>query len=158
MPIRPTRPDDLDDLRRLYRELFKFEQAHCDPYMDLNFPDSSGGTNYLKHVSKNTRGRAGFVFEEDGVVKGYASLRAIPCEEYAHRINIRPLQLQTLIVDEKYRRQGIGRALVEYCKNVAKENHFTHFRVSSLAKNEMAKDFYKSCEFDEYEVMYEMEL
>lgn len=158
MTIRPTQPNDFDVLQALYVQLFEYEQAHYDPYMDLTFPLHGEGEQYLRDVCANQNGRAGFVYEQDGKIVAYASLRIIPDSEYSHRKNIHPMQLQTLIVDEAYRGQGIGGKMVERAKEIARDNGVTHLRVSSKAKNTVACDLYKSYGFQEHGIMHEIEL
>jgi ribosomal protein S18 acetylase RimI-like enzyme len=158
MPIRQAEPKDFDDIQRLYQTVLDFEHENGDQFQDKNFPNSDTANKFYANIVNAINGHIGYVFEEDSIVKGYVSLRVQDPSEYVHRKNISILQLQTMGVDERYRNQGIGKRLVEYSKQVAKDMGFTHFRVVSLAENSRARHLYKQCGFHEQEIIHEMEL
>lgn len=103
-------------------------------------------------------GHFGYVYEEEGVIKGYMSLRVQNPDEYNYRKNLSILQLQTIAVDEQYRGHGVGRQLLNHAKEVAKELGFSHLRVVALAKNDRARHLYRDCGFHEQEIIHEIEL
>ncbi len=158
MPIRQAEPRDFDDIQRLNQQIFDFEVNNGDSFEDINYPRSESGQNFFNNIVNAINGHIGYVFEDDGLIKGYVSLRVQDPSEYVHRRNIAILQLQTMGVDEKYRNQGIGKQLIENAKQTAKNMGFTHFRVVALAGNSRARHLYKQCGFHEQEIIHEMEL
>ena len=114
--------------------------------------------NFISIFVNEKGGHFGYVYEEDDVIKGYASLRVQNQNEYIHRTNVVILQLQTLGIDAKYRNQGIGKDLIEHSKQVAKELGFSHLHVVATANNTHARHVYTSCGFTEFEIVHEIEL
>jgi len=156
--IRKAEPKDKGAIQHLNQGIFDFEVVHCDPTENTNFPTSEIGQNFFDDVTYSLNGHFGYVFEDEDIVKGYVSLRVVTKYEYNHRKGISILQLQTLGVDERFRNEGIGRALVNHAKSVAKDLGFSHLKVVALAKNDRARHLYKECGFNEYEIHHEMEL
>lgn len=158
MSIRDAEPKDRDDIERLNQEIFNYEVENCDPTEDINFPQTDVGQNFFNDIVNKTNGHFGYVFDDNNIIKGYVSLRVVTEEEYNHRQGISLLQLQTLGIDENFRNQKIGSALVSHAKAVAKELGFSHLKVASLAKNTHARHLYKKCGFEELEIHHEIEL
>ncbi len=62
-----------------------------------------------------------------------------------------------LVVDEGYRNRGIGRELVSYIINEAKERGYDEVEVGLVIQNKKAKRFYGKCGFDEEYILLGME-
>jgi len=158
MPIRKTQPKDRGNIQSLYQDMLHYEVTNGDALIDVGFPLSDTGQKFFDDIVNAQNGHFGYVFEDEGMIKGYVSLRVQdPCE-YVHRKNISILQLQTLSVDKQYQGQGIGQQLIEYAKTIAKELGFSHLRVVALAENKHARHVYKACGFHEQEIVHEVEL
>jgi GNAT superfamily N-acetyltransferase len=155
MPVRPANPSDFNVVQALYAELFMHERDQFDSSMNLAFPDSEEGRDFIRDICGNEHGRTGFVFEDDDIIKGFGSLRSMTAHEYSHRNTIKPVQIQTLYVCENYRGQGIGTALISTMHKVAIQNGCTHLRIAVLAGNSSAKKLYEKMLFQAYEVIYE---
>jgi GNAT superfamily N-acetyltransferase len=66
------------------------------------------------------------------------------------RIESKPfVEIGGLVVDENYRRQGIGRKLVDHIKNWSLENNFKTVRVRCNSKRKEAHHFYVETGFKE---------
>lgn len=76
-----------------------------------------------------------FVCELNGTAAGFSAIEPRPDDE---------TDLDALFVDPNIRRQGIGRALVEYCAEVARQQGSTGLHVIG---NPHAEDFYLACGF-----------
>lgn len=59
---------------------------------------------------------------------------------------------------EEYRRQGIGKRLVQELKNYCMSKGIEEIKVTASAKNVNAREFYKSNGFEDFEVTYKMKL
>lgn len=90
-------------------------------------------------------GRPIFVYEDDGVVKGYAF-----CIFQQHLndnilTDIKTLYIDDLCVDEACRGQGIGKKLYNYVLDFAKKEGCYNVTLNVWSFNEPAMAFYKSC-------------
>ena len=158
MTIRKAEPKDRDIIQALHQSVFDFEKEVGDAYQDTAFPQTAIAQEFYNAIVHELNGHFGYVFEEDGVVKGYVSLRVQNPSEYSHRKGLSILQLQTISVDELFRGQGIGRQLVNHAKQMAKDLGFSHMRVVALAKNDRARHLYRECGFHEQEIIHEVEV
>jgi ribosomal protein S18 acetylase RimI-like enzyme len=156
--IRKAEPRDRDVIQALHQSVIDFEKDECDSYQDQQFPETDAAQNFYDFVVTEQNGHFGYVFEEDGIVKGYVSLRVQNPLEYNYRKGLSILQLQTMSVDEKFRGQGIGRQLVNHAKIVARDLGFSHMRVVALAQNDRARHLYRECGFYEQEIIHEVEV
>jgi ribosomal protein S18 acetylase RimI-like enzyme len=156
MPIRNARPDDFDSLIALYADMLSYENKLCDQSINADFAQSELGHGYIRQIADYVDGYLGVVYEDDDTIKGFAALRDVATIEYAHRINVKQAQIQTLVVGEEWRGQGIGRALIAECQKIAKINGYTHLKIVSLATNDRARLLYKGTGFHEQEIIHEM--
>ena len=85
------------------------------------------------------------VAEKDGKVVGTAFLAILP--GFAH--GTAPFGvIEYVVVDEKLRSQGIGKALMEYCKAHAKEAGCYKIILTSDKRRDRAHKFYKTIGFE----------
>jgi GNAT superfamily N-acetyltransferase len=91
-----------------------------------------------------TPGCSLLVAEENGEVAGTLFMATLP--GMAHRTS--PFAVvEYMVVDEKARRKGIGRALVEHCMKLAKEAGCYKVMLTSDKRREGAHKFYESVGF-----------
>lgn len=64
-------------------------------------------------------------------------------------------EIENMFIDRKYRHTGIGGKLIEQTKKLAKEQGVKKLKVGALANNKNAIDFYKFCNFDDFELILE---
>ena len=158
MTVRKAQKDDFESIQELNYQIFEYEYDNCSKTMNKEYPYIETGIAYFKKIVNEEEGNSGFVYENKGVVVGYASLRIIKEQDLTHRTGIKQVQLQTLCVDKKHRGQGIGQALVAASKAWAKGQGANNLKVIAMAQNENARSFYKECGFGEYEIIHEVEL
>jgi ribosomal protein S18 acetylase RimI-like enzyme len=159
MTVRNATPDDFDAVQSLYRQLLEYESRELGRNVNPEFAQSDYGVECLKGFVANTVGTMAIVYEdENGVIRGYASLRDVPELEVAHRHNTKQCELETMCVDHSCRDKGIGRQLVEECKRIAIVNGYNNFKTVALVNNNRAKKMYQSCGFKDKEIILEMEL
>ena len=66
------------------------------------------------------------------------------------------LFIDCIAVDEKYRGKGIGRALLDFAKNIVQEKHLDGFELQVNAKNTNARKMYESYGFVEKSINMEL--
>lgn len=85
-----------------------------------------------------------FVCEEDDDIKGYAFC---VMHDLSKCSNLRPdksLYIDDICVDEKYRRQGVGKKLYDFVLQYAKDENCFNVTLNVWDKNPEAKAFYES--------------
>lgn len=87
--------------------------------------------------------------DEDGVV-GFACLKFVERTESAYRNALRYLDVDEFGVDECHRRQGIGRALFDRIRELARERGCKRIELNMWAFNEGALKFYEAIGFRTY--------
>jgi len=92
------------------------------------------------HIETNAHFETPFVATINGHIVGFACLRLLPCvcdqTPYA--------ELTELIVDPHYRRQGVGRSLVQYIERQAKTHGAATLTLMTAWHNADAHAFYHS--------------
>jgi len=86
--------------------------------------------------------------EIDGHIVGFAALRLVPCifftEPYA--------ELTELYVDEGYRRQGIGQALVVHVERLARDAGARQMLILTDFYNNAAQSLYRAMGYVHYDI------
>lgn len=67
-------------------------------------------------------------------------------------------ELDNFYVEEEYRRQGIGKKLLEEFKKYCISKSIEEIKVTATAKNINAREFYKNNGFEDFEITYKMKL
>jgi len=128
--IRPATIEDTPDCHQLIQELADFEKA----------PDAV--TNTLAQFTNDGFGSHPvytlFVAESEGTVVGM-SLLFTAYSTWKGKM----LWLDDLVVNENYRGQGIGRALIENLFDYARKNDYKIIKWQVLDWNKPAIEFYK---------------
>ena len=109
---------------------------------ELGYPvDQMHVSNQMKKVLSHPEHDA-YVALDDEIVVGYIhGVESI-------RLTTEPfLEIIALVVGKKYRKQGIGRKLVQHLEN--NTTHLNSVRVRCNLKREIAHKFYKALNFDE---------
>jgi N-acetylglutamate synthase-like GNAT family acetyltransferase len=131
--IRPFEPRDQQAARRLILHGLGEHFGFIDETRNPDLDDIQA--NYV------AQGHVFVVAERDGELVGTGGLTIV--DEHAGRI-------VRMSVDRAYRRRGIGRTLVMYLLDRARERGFARVFVSTEHGWEDAIGFYKHCGFIEY--------
>lgn len=123
-------------------------EAAINDYRDLYCLNKNGlGYDYPEDKTKeklqlvlNQPADKIFVAELDGKVVGYVHLSAYECIYFDSLKNV-----LALVVDENYRKQGVGRKLMEKAEEWAKETGSNGIRLVSGFNRTDAHQFYEHC-------------
>ena len=94
--------------------------------------------------------------EVDGEAAGYALIRPIIREANPYMQERRYLHVEEFCVDEHHRRGGIGRALMEAVRQLAKTENLPRIELDVWAFNKGAKQFYEAAGFSTFRYFMEM--
>ena len=135
------RSANVNDINRLLELLSQVLEVHAKLRPDLFV---SGTTKYSREdleIMLKDENKPIFVAVEDNYVVGYAmcQIRIPTSNMYPKRI----FHLDDLCVDEKYRLEGIGRALYEKVVEAAKENNCYEVTLNVWPGNDSALKFYE---------------
>lgn len=153
MNIRKAKSEDLDPILNLNKALFDYEMQFSDQY-NLDWTYSETGKNYFRDRIQSESAIV-LVAEENETIIGY-----IVCyiNKYSFR-RVNPIaELENMFIDEKYRREGVGKILIQEVKEEAKKKGVKRLKVEALAKNNKALKFYESQGFEDFEVILETKL
>ena len=84
-----------------------------------------------------------FVYEEQGVLMGYAFCIYQITEENGQLHHRKVLYIDDLCVDEQYRRRHIGKKLYDYVLDTARENGCDSVTLNVWSVNPSAEQFYR---------------
>ena len=130
LQIRPATAQDIPSIYRLIYELAVFEKAPEQFVLSQEqLLDDGFGTN-PKYIC--------FVAEQNQTILGM-SFCYVRYSTWKGPV----LYLEDLIVNESYRRKGIGKALFQYTCDYANANNYSRVQWQVLDWNQSAIDFYK---------------
>ena len=89
---------------------------------------------------------AGILVNDDNGINAFAAVKLLDVES-EEKFPRRLCYIDCFEVDEKHRRQGVGRKLMEYIREFAGENGCTSLQLGVAAFNESAHEFYKAVGF-----------
>jgi GNAT superfamily N-acetyltransferase len=136
--IRSATEQDIPRLLELYKQLsFEPDKYKAAPEADCR--------QVLKQIKKSPN--AGLlVAEVDDAVVGTTFMAILP--GFAHKTA--PFcVVEYVVVDETLRSQGVGKALMDYCKERAKEAGCYKIILTSDKRRDRAHKFYRNMEFKE---------
>jgi GNAT superfamily N-acetyltransferase len=138
--VRTAREEDIRRILALYRQL-ELSNAEADRQRTLS-------PEHYREVFREISGFPGqelLVAEEAGEVIGSLVLAIVP--NLSH--GARPWAvIENVIVDERYRRRGVGRLLMEYAVNRAKEADCCRVGLMSNVIREESHQFYRDMGFE----------
>ena len=98
------------------------------------------------------------IAEVNGEIAGYAFSWVIPYRDHPTYRDFDSFYIDDLCVLEKFRRKGIGRALIEHCKLEAKRRNCKNVDLGVWSFNKDAVAFYESCGMKERTKRMEIDL
>jgi len=152
MKIRKVKPNEWSNLQELNNEVF-VDNAKYDPDLVLDWAYSDEGRKYFQELV-NDPDSICFVAEDNNLLVGYLAASPKPISYRKSRY----LEVDNMGVIPDYRSKGVGKILMDTCKEWAKDNDYQKLFVNSYSKNEKAIRFYKKCGFDNIDISLEMNL
>jgi GNAT superfamily N-acetyltransferase len=135
--IRTAVAEDIPRILELYQQL-SFNPG------DYVKPSVADCRHVLRRMEKYP-GYSLLVAEEDGQVVGTTVFAILP--GFAHRTSPFAV-IEYVVVDEKCRSKGIGKLLMEYCTQLAKEAGCYKIMLTSDKRRKRAHKFYESLDFE----------
>lgn len=145
MRIRPAVQQDVPAIQKLNHDLFLSDNEHNHD-LDCDWPYSEEGEKYFREAVDSEK-YLSVVAEIDGVVVGYLNgYVKVPSTIYLGK----RAEIDNMCVDERARRNGVGRALIDEFKKWAKERGVERLIVEAFSGNSSAIEFYKQNGFSPY--------
>ena len=153
MQVRLAQRDDLERVNELRRQVNDVHTAGRPDIFRPGFGEELCGYVYtiFDDPSKDIA-----VAETDGVICGFAVLNCFTRPENPFMYERRYVDVDELCVDEGYRRQGIGAALIEFARSYAKKRGFDRIELNMWEFNGDALGFYEAMGFTTYRRYMEM--
>ena len=138
--IRRARPEDLEDVLRLLRQIAALHEEGRPDIFRKNAAkyDAAAFEALLAREDETV-----FVAECGGVLVGYAFCELQVREDHPLLQDMRTLYVDDLCVDESMRGHGIGTMLLDAAKERAKELRCHNIDLNVWEFNESAKQFYE---------------
>jgi ribosomal protein S18 acetylase RimI-like enzyme len=150
--IRKARINDLKDILRLNQDLFKKEYKEYDKSLDLKWTYRKGSRYFKDRIIK----KDGFVevAEVGGKIIGYLCGGISEGKDF--RKKAKYAELENMLIENKFRSQGIGAKLVNDFIKWCGENKVNYVAVTVSVQNKRAVDFYRKLGFKDYSLTLEM--
>ncbi len=143
MEIRKAQEQDIDAILELNRQI---GEIHFEQAPQVFCPPSPEERAFLL-TAIAAEGRLFCVAEQEGAVVGFLTAR-IDINETIPFLSKQPIcRIGTVVVDEGYRSQGIGKALIAHCDEWGKVQGAHQIRLEVMAFNERAKALYEALGF-----------
>ncbi len=140
--IRRAEIKDVSDINRLLNQVLT---VHHNGRPDLFKKGTKKYTDEELVLLIRDDNKPIFVYEENGVVSGYAFCVFIQHKNDNILTDIKTLYIDDLCVDENKRGRHIGKKLYEYVTSFAKENGCYNLTLNVWSLNENAMKFYEAC-------------
>lgn len=141
---------DLEALVDRWYDLAKAMEEHSE-LNELAYAEVSevGEDGFRAHLEDEVI--TDYLIVHDGETIGFLTLREghHPSRQYSQY-----LRIVNIAIDDDYRNQGHGTAVVERVKELARERDCDHLKVSCEWENEAARRFYRSTDFQPKQVDY----
>ncbi|HYK08604.1 MAG TPA: GNAT family N-acetyltransferase [Candidatus Eisenbacteria bacterium] len=136
--IRKATIEDLKRVQELSQELF-FSDYSNDPLLNVDWTYSpEGEKSFTTRIMDEDK--FCFVAEIDGEIIGYASGSTLPVHAWRP---VKRLEMENLIVTQKYRGQRIGEKLAQAVFDLGKSLGMERVMIAAYATNDGAIKFYQ---------------
>lgn len=139
--IRKVTLEDLDQVNNLRKQALALHVKLYPNIFKKSYADSL--SEYTK-TYLDEEDKCLLVYEAHSKIVGCALIKMITKPETAYRYQLRYIEIEELVVDKKCRRQGVGRALIDFIKTFAKENGYNSIQLNVWNDNIEATKFYES--------------
>ena len=133
----------INDIDRLNALLYQVQQLHAEGRPDIFKPGAKKYTTEELTAIIADDSTPIFVYEEEGVVTGYAFCIYQVTEDSVNLCARKVLYIDDLCVDQAYRRRHIGEKLYRYVLEVARETGCDSVTLNVWTVNPAAQQFYQ---------------
>ena len=147
MQVRLAVEADKPGINELRRQVKLLHTAGEPSFFAPGFPQELA--DYLNVMFMKENGEV-VVAERDGNIVGFACINYVERPASVFRNALKYCEIEEIGVDERCRRQGVGRALMDYIRARAKEKGFSRIDLNMWEFNENALKFYESMGFRTY--------
>ena len=142
MIIRNLKLEDFDDVNNLFMQLHNSEMEHRpDLFRKINKPTTSRAWDFEASLTDHSKIMIGA--EVDGKIVGFVIVQ-IRQSMYKIQTPRTFAYFENIVVDENYRRKGIGTAIFQEGVKLAKEQGATSMELKVWSFNTAAINFYQS--------------
>jgi ribosomal protein S18 acetylase RimI-like enzyme len=147
--IEEARPEHVQPIVELWKALMEIhKEMDAEFFKDTDFWIEEYETTIAETIEVAFSDRKVFVALDNEVVVGYAT---IYIERFAMPLyNSDPLcVIGDMMIDEQYRKQGIGELFIEEAKNLAQEFSVKNLTLNVFVKNQIAYGYFKQQGFED---------
>lgn len=155
MTIRFAEYGELERVNELRKQVNELHVKGKPEVFKPGFPDEL--RDHIYAVFNDPRQRI-VVCERDGVICAFAVLNHITRPENPFMLERDYLDIDEFCVDEAFRRQGIGSAMIDYICEYARDEGFDRIELNMWEFNQDALIFYESAGFSTYRRYMERKL
>jgi ribosomal protein S18 acetylase RimI-like enzyme len=134
--IRKAKLKEVGEISKLHKKLAEYHHR-----LDNFYSSKINSKRYIRKVIKQI-----LVAELEGKIVGFIIFRIKKHPAYSEKIT----HISDLYVDEKYRKLGIGKKLVEEIIKLSKSKKVKYITITVHCKNEIGLKFWKKLGFEEY--------
>lgn len=138
--IRTMKEEDYESVKAL---LDKLHELHLENRPDIFIEGEPFPKDRFERIMEDEN-RLGTVYEKDGKIIGVVIVSLVIHEADEISSERKTLLIESIYIEEEYRRQGIGRELYEYILNVAKQMDVKALELNVWGFNENAIKFYEA--------------
>lgn len=151
--IRKASINNLKDIQRLNHKLFELEYSNFDSSLKVGWSYEKEGTKYFTNMITN---KIVFIcIDENNNIVGYLAGNTDIKTSY----NTKSMaEIDNMIVEEKYRKEGLGTRLINKFKEYCLELGIQELKVTASSKNSNAINFYKKNGFENFETTLKIKL
>lgn len=153
--IRCARREELEQVNELRRQV---SQMHVDGRPDIFKPGFGGALREHVYERFDAEDSDVIVAVADEMVCGFAMAQYVHRPESAYNLERSYCHIEEFGVSPAFRRQGIARALIDFCRGEAAKRGLSRIELDVWAFNEDALKFYEAVGFRTYRRMMELEL
>lgn len=148
----------LEDCHRILPLQEQISKLHFEGRPDLFKKEVRTYTEEMFHKWLNSPTHVLLIAEVDGEVAGYAFSWVIQYRDHPTYKDFDSFYIDDICVLEKFRRNGIGRALISHCVEEAKKRKCKNVDLGVWSFNKNAIAFYESCGMKERTKRMEIDL
>jgi len=145
--IREATPEDIDrGLLKVFIEGYRFHQnGRTDIFSNIS------DQTLKEDLIKNFESLSTIIICNNNIIVGYLSYRIK--EKHTKKLDV-----DQLIITEKYRGQGLGKKLMDEVKSIAIRNNCDRIELNCWMFNKNALAMYEHIGFERQRIIYEMKL